>query len=157
MALLLNTPAPDFNLQSKNPEGPQEIRLSDNYGKNKTVLFFFPFAFSSICEPQTCSINDDLKSYADLNAAIYGISVDSPYALEKMRASNGLKFPLLSDFNKDVSTAYDVLYEDFNGYKGVAKRSAYVIDENGVILYAQVSDDPTQLPDYEQIKSILQK
>jgi len=81
--------------------------------------------------------------------------VDSPFALEKMAAVDGLKFPLLSDFNKDVARTYDVLFEDLLGFKGVAKRAAFVIDENGTIIYAESSDDPKQLPDFAAIKAAL--
>jgi peroxiredoxin len=155
MALQTNAPAPDFTLKTKNAEGLHDVRLSDNYGKQKTVLLFFPLAFTSVCMEEMCSVSSGIQDYADLNAAVYGISVDSPFALEKMAEVDALKFPLLSDFNKDVATAYDVLYPDLLGFKGVAKRSAFVIDENGTIIYAESSDDPKQLPDFDAIKAAL--
>jgi peroxiredoxin len=155
MALQANTPAPDFTLKTKNAEGLHDVTLSDNYGKKKTVLLFFPLAFTSVCMEEMCSVSSGIQDYADLNAAVYGISVDSPFALEKMAEVDGLKFPLLSDFNKDVATAYDVLYPDLLGFKGVAKRSAFVVDENGTLLYAESSDDPKQLPDFNAIKAAL--
>ncbi|NCG09188.1 MAG: redoxin domain-containing protein [Verrucomicrobia bacterium] len=156
MALAINSPAPDFTLKTKNAEGLHDVSLSENYGKKKTVLLFFPLAFTSVCMEEMCSVSSGIQEYADLNAAVYGISVDSPFALEKMAAVDGLKFPLLSDFNKDVATAYDVLYPDLLGFKGVAKRSAFVIDENGTIIYAESSDDPKQLPDFDAVKAALQ-
>jgi peroxiredoxin len=155
MALQTNAPAPDFTLKTKNAEGLHDVRLSDNYGKQKTVLLFFPLAFTSVCMEEMCSVSSGIQDYADLNAAVYGISVDSPFALEKMAEVDALKFPLLSDFNKDVATAYDVLYPDLLGFKGVAKRSAFVIDENGTIIYMESSDDPKQLPDFDAIKAAL--
>ncbi len=155
MALQANTPAPDFTLKTKNAEGLHDVTLSDNYGKKKTVLLFFPLAFTSVCMEEMCSVSSGIQDYADLNAAVYGISVDSPFALEKMAEADGLNFPLLSDFNKDVATAYDVLYPDLLGFKGVAKRSAFVVDENGTLLYAESSDDPKQLPDFNAIKAAL--
>ena len=108
--------APDFTLKTKNAEGLHDISLSANYGKKKTVLLFFPLAFTSVCVEEMCHVNSGLQEYADLNAAVYGISVDSPFALEKMAEADNLKFPLLSDFNKDVSQAYDVLYADLLGF-----------------------------------------
>ena len=102
-----------------------------------------------------CSVSSGIQDYKELNAAVYGISVDSPFCLEKMAAVDDLQFPLLSDFNKEVSSAYDVLFEDLIGFKGVAKRSAFVIDEAGTIVYAESSDNPKQLPDFEAIKSAL--
>lgn len=155
MAIAAQTTAPDFTLKTKNTEGLQEVSLSANYGKKKTVLLFFPLAFSSVCTEEMCQVNSGFQEYANLNAAVYGISIDSPFALEKMAEADNLKFPLLSDFNKDVSKAYDVLYEDFIGFKGVAKRSAFVIDENGLVIYAESSDDPKQLPDFDAIKAAL--
>ncbi|MGB0460659.1 MAG: redoxin domain-containing protein [Opitutales bacterium] len=155
MALQTNSSAPDFTLKTKNAEGLHDVRLSDNYGKQKTVLLFFPLAFTSVCMEEMCSVSSGIQDYADLNAAVYGISVDSPFALEKMAEVDALKFPLLSDFNKEVAAAYDVLYPDLLGFKGVAKRSAFVVDENGTIIYAESSDDPKQLPDFDAIKAAL--
>ncbi|MGB0344444.1 MAG: redoxin domain-containing protein [Coraliomargarita sp.] len=156
MALATGTQAPDFTLKTKNADGLQDVTLSGNLGKQKTVLLFFPLAFTSVCMEEMCSVNSGLDAYTRLNAAVYGISVDSPFALEKMAAVDNLQFPLLSDFNKEVSAAYDVLYPDLLGFKGVAKRSAFVIDENGVIVYSESSDDPKQLPDFDAIKAALE-
>ncbi|WP_269526952.1 redoxin domain-containing protein [Coraliomargarita parva] len=155
MALATGTQAPDFTLKTKNADGLQDVTLSDNYGKQKTVLLFFPLAFTSVCMEEMCSVSSGIQDYTSLNAAVYGISVDSPFSQEKMAQVDGLKFPLLSDFNKEVSKAYDVLFEDLLGFKGVSKRSAFVIDENGSIVYSESSDDPKQLPDFEAIKAAL--
>jgi peroxiredoxin len=104
---------------------------------------------------EACSVRDDLKAYEELNAKVYGISVDSPFAQEAMALKENLNFPLLSDFNKTVSKSYHVLYEDFIGFEGVAKRSAFVISSEGNITFAWSSDDPKQLPDFNQIKQAL--
>jgi len=155
MALTTGTKAPEFTLKTKNADGLADISLSDNFGKQKTVLLFFPLAFTSVCMDEMCSVNSGIQKYKDLNAAVYGISVDSPFTLEKMALVDNLQFPLLSDFNKEVSAAYDVLFEDLLGFKGVAKRSAFVIDEDGIIIYAESSDDPKQLPDFDAIMAAL--
>ena len=156
MAIATGTKAPDFTLKSKNEEGLADVALSDNFGKSSTVLLFFPFAFSSVCQDELCSIRDSLADYEGLSAQVYGISVDSPFSQEAFaQANDGFKFPLLSDFNKDVSTAYDVLFEDLFGFKGVSKRSAFVIDKKGTVVYSESSDDPKQLPDFEAIKAAL--
>ena len=156
MALATGTKAPEFSLKSKNDEGLQDISLSDNLGKKKTVLLFFPLAFTSVCMKEMCDVSAGISAYNDLNAAVYGISVDSPFAQEQMAKVDGLKFPLLSDFNKEVSAAYDVLYADLLGFKGVSKRSAFVIDENGVIIYSESFEDPHDLPNFDAIKAALQ-
>lgn len=155
MALSKGSKAPEFTLKTKTAEGLADVSLADNFGKQKTVLLFFPLAFTSVCMDEMCAVNQSLDDYSKLNAQVYGISVDSPFTQEKMAEVDNLKFPLLSDFNKEVARAYDVLFEDLLGLKGVAKRSAFVIDEEGTIIYAESSDDPKQLPDFEAIKAAL--
>ena len=155
MALATGTKAPDFTLKTKNAEGLQDVTLSDNLGKKKTVLLFFPLAFTSVCMQEMCDVSAGIAAYNDLNATVYGISIDSPFAQEQMAKVDKLQFPLLSDFNKEVSKAYDVLYADLLGFKGVSKRSAFVIDETGVILYSESSEDPHDLPNFDAIKAAL--
>jgi peroxiredoxin len=155
MALATGTTAPNFTLKTKNDDGLADISLSDNLGKKKTVLLFFPLAFTSVCMKEMCDVSDSITAYNNLNAAVYGISVDSPFAQEQMAKVDGLKFPLLSDFNKEVSKAYDVLYADLLGFKGVSKRSAFVIDEKGIIIYSESSEDPHDLPNFDAIKAAL--
>lgn len=155
MSLNIGDNAPNFTLKTKNADGLKDISLSDHQSKQAVVLLFFPFAFTGVCTEEACSVRDDLSSYNDLNAQVYGISVDSPFAQEAMALKENLNFPLLSDFNKDVSKSYGVLYEDFIGFAGVAKRSAFVISKDGTILFAWSSDDPKELPDFEAIKSSL--
>jgi peroxiredoxin len=155
MSLNIGDNAPDFSLKTKNADGLKDISLSDHKEKQAVVLLFFPFAFTSVCTEETCSVRDDISSYNDLNAQVYGISVDSPFAQEIMAQKENLNFPLLSDFNKDVSKSYGVLYEDFIGFAGVSKRAAFVVSKDGVILYAWSSDDPKQLPDFSAIKDAL--
>ena len=155
MTLLVGSPAPDFSLKTKTPEGLSDITLSSFNGEASVVLLFFPFAFTGVCTEETCSVRDDLSSYETLNTKVFGISVDSPFAQEAMAIKENLNFPLLSDFNKDVSSAYGVLYEDFIGFKGVSKRSAFVISKSGEIIFAWSSEDPKQLPDFTAIKEVL--
>ncbi len=156
MALQKDTKAPDFVLKHKTADGLADVRLSDNFGKKKTVLLFFPLSFTGVCTAELCSVQDSLKQYEQLNAAVYGISVDSPFSQEVFAKQEGIKFPLLSDFNREVATAYDVLFPELLGFKGVAKRSAFVIDENGKIVFSSSSDDPKVLPDFDAIKKALQ-
>ena len=155
MALETGSKAPDFTLKTKTSEGLESVTLSDNFGKKKTVLLFFPLAFTSVCMEEMCSVSSGIDSYESLDAQVYGISVDSPFTLEKMAAVDGLKFPLLSDFNKEVSEDYDVLFDELLGFKGVAKRSAFVIDTDGTIVYSESSDNPKQLPNFDAIKAAL--
>lgn len=152
MQLTKNTPAPDFTLYS---DEKKEVSLSDYTGKN-VVLLFFPLAFTGVCTQELCSMRDDIASYNDLNAEVLAVSVDSPFVLEKFKQEQGFNFPLLSDFNTEVSRAYGSIYEDFvMNMHGVSKRSAFVIDGNGKIQYAEVLDNAGEVPDFEQVKETL--
>ena len=135
MSLQPGQPAPQFTLISTKKK---PVSLSDFKGK-KVVLHFFPMAFTGTCTTQLCTMRDNFGYYDGLNAVILGISVDSPFTLAKYKEVNNYQFELLSDFNKEVSTAYGCIYEEFVlGLKGVSKRSAFVIDEEQNIIYAEV-------------------
>ncbi len=153
MSLKINEAAPNFKLMNTDKK---EVSLSDLKGKN-TVLLFFPLAFTSVCTSELCSIRDNYSVYNQLNAEVYGISVDSLFSLGKFKEEQRLNFDLLSDFNKETSKAYHTLYESFAfGMQGVSKRSAFVIDKNGILKYAEVLENAGQLPDFDAIKTTLQ-
>jgi peroxiredoxin len=155
MALSIGNQAPDFTLKQKTAEGLADVTLSANFGKRKSVILFFPLAFTSVCTEEMCSVTQGLAEYADLNAAVYAISVDSPFAQEAWAKANGITVPVLSDFNKTVAKAYDVLYPDLLGFEGVSKRAAFVVDEAGLIVHSQSNDDPKVMPDFAAIKAAL--
>jgi peroxiredoxin len=155
MALSTGTKAPSFTLKTKTADGLEDVSLSTHLGEKKVVLLFFPLAFTSVCQDELCSVSGGLDQYASLDAVVYGISVDSPFAQEAFAQKAGIKLPLLSDFNKEVAAAYDVLYADLLGFKGVAKRSAFVVDKDGTIAYSWSSEDPKQLPDFDEIQGAL--
>lgn len=141
-------PAPDFTLYDSDRK---RVRLSEMRGKN-VLLLFFPLAFTSVCTAELCSIRDDLKKYESLNAHPFGISVDSLYSLSRFKRDQDLNFPLLSDFNKEVSKMYGSLYDSFSyGMKGVSKRSAFLIDKEGIVKYAEVLENAENQPDLEAI------
>ncbi len=144
--------APDFKLFNTNKK---PVVLNELRGKN-VVLLFFPLAFTSTCTAELCSTRDDLSFYNTTNAEVFGISIDSLFTLKKFKEELNLNFELLSDFNKDASLAYDSLYESFVfDMKGVGKRSAFVIDKNGIIQYAEVLEDAGKVPDFKAIKNCL--
>ena len=155
MNLKIGDKAPGFSLKRKTAEGLQDVSLSDYQGKKNVVVLFFPLAYTSVCTDEMCSVSQGLSEYEGLNAQVLGISVDSPFAQEAWAKANNITIPLLSDFNKDVSAAYGSQYEDLLGFKGVAKRSAFVIDKDGVVRYASISDDPKVVPDFNAIKACL--
>lgn len=151
MAIQIGQKAPDFTLKDTEKN---EVTLSKQNGKN-AVLLFFPLAFTGVCTKELCSVRDNFSVYNELNANVYGISVDSSATLNKFRAEQNLNFPLLSDFNKDVAKSYDALYDDFFGMRGVAKRSAFVIDKDGIVRYAEVLENAGDVPNFEAIKNTL--
>jgi len=155
MALAIGTKAPVFSLKSKSSDGLVDVALADSLGKQNIVLLFFPLAFTGVCQEEMCSVSSGLKDYENLDAEVWGISVDSPFAQEGWAHANNIQIKLLSDFNKEVAASYDVLYDDLLGFKGVAKRSAFVINKAGDITYSWVTEDPHNLPNFDEIKAAL--
>jgi len=154
MSINIGDSAPDFTLKSH--QGG-EVQLSALKGDNVLVLFF-PFAFSGVCTKELCQTRDDIAFYNSVNAKVLGISVDSHHTQAKFAEVNGLDFPLLSDFNKNVMTAYGTIYDDFIGYyQGVAKRSAFVVDKEGVVRYAEVLESAGDIPNFEAIQGVLKE
>ena len=152
MALQIGDKAPDFTLFSSDLK---EVKLSDFAGK-KVIIHFFPMAFTGVCTTQLCTLRDNFSFYEGLNAQILGISVDSPFTLAKFKEENNYQFPLLSDFNKEVSKAYGAQYEEFVfNLKGVAKRSAFVLDADHKIIYAEVLESAGDLPDFAAIDALI--
>ena len=153
MKIEVGQTAPDFTLYDS---AKNKVTLSDLKGQN-VLLLFFPFAFTSTCTAELCSVRDNISFYNNVNAKVFGISVDSLYTLAKYKADQNLNFTLLSDFNKDVSSLYGSLYEMF-GYnmKGVSKRAAFVIDRNGVVRYAEVLENASEQPNFENITLTLE-
>ena len=156
MSLSVGDQAPGFTLKRKHADGLDDVSLSDYQGQKNVVILFFPLAYTSVCTDELCSVSQGLEAYDNLNAQVLGISVDSPFAQEAWANTNDITIPLLSDFNKEVSAAYGSQFEDLLGFKGVAKRSAFVVDKNGVVQFASVSDDPKVVPDFEAIKACLE-
>lgn len=152
MALKIGDTAPDFTLRDSDK---QEVSLHSYKGKNVVVLFF-PLAFTGVCTTELCSLRDNMNIYNGLNASVLAISVDSLFTLDKFKQEQGYNFPLLSDFNKEVSAAYGSLYDNFVlDMKGVSKRSAFVMDKDGVIQYAEVLEDAGKIPDFDAIQNVL--
>jgi glutaredoxin-dependent peroxiredoxin len=154
MALSIGDQAPGFTLKRKAGD-LVDVSLADYKGKKNVVLLFVPLAYTSVCTDELCSVSGGLSDYEGLDAEVLAISVDSPFAQEAWAEASNISVPLLSDFNKDVCQAYGCMFEDLLGFKGVAKRSAFVIDKEGVVRFAAVSDDAGEVPDFDAIKSCL--
>ncbi len=152
MALSTGDKAPSFTLFDSDKN---KVSLEDYKGKN-VLLLFFPLAFSGVCTTELCGVRDGIREYQQMNAEVLAISIDSPFALAAFKKEQSYNFPLLSDFNKDIASAYGALYDEFAfGMKGVAKRSAFVIDGDGTIRYAEVLENAGDVPNFEAIKETL--
>lgn len=130
--------------------------LSDFLGK-KIVLAFFPGAFTGACTKEMCAFRDSTNKLKQLGADVVAVSVDAPFSNRAFKDQNKLEFPVLSDYNREVGRAYDILHGDFAGLKGylAMKRSVFVLDSDGIIKYSWVSDDPGKEPPYEEITKVL--
>jgi glutaredoxin-dependent peroxiredoxin len=153
MSISVGAMAPSFNLFSSDKA---KVSSSDYAGKNLVVLFF-PLAFTGVCTAELCTMRDGLAAFNSLNTDVVGISVDSLFTLDKFKQDNKINFPLLSDFNKEASKAFDSLYDVFPAFDmhGVSKRSAFVINTQGEIIYVEYCATPGDQPDYAAIKAVL--
>lgn len=157
MAVEVGQRAPDFTLPLCDGRSIGTFTLSEHLGKGPLVLAFFPLAFSPVCTDELCQLSDGFDKFEQLNAEVYGISVDSPFALNAFINAHKLKLKLLSDFNKEVARTYGVLHEELRGLKGVAKRSVFVLDKEGVVRYRWVTDDPTVMPNFAEVEGALRQ
>lgn len=145
--------APTFELYDTN----LKLRSLDEFKGKKTVIAFYPGAFTSVCQKELCALRDSMAKFNKLNAQVVGVSVDGPFANKAFADQNKLEFPILCDFGREVSKLYGGVHEDFVGIKGysVSKRSVFVIDADGKVAYAWVSEDPGKEPDYSEIEEKL--
>ncbi len=160
MTLQTGDSAPDFTLTTLGPDGPALVNLSQITPGKKTVLLFFPMAFTGGCTTEMCEVSTSLDRYTELGAQVFAVSGDNPFAQAAWAEKEGITVPLLSDYEHQVAEQWGVAYDSFLPDKnltmgGVTKRSAFVIDGEGVIRYAEVNDNPGQNPDFEAIQSIL--
>src|SRR5258708_24571651 len=153
MSATVRSKAPDFALMNENREA---VTLRSQKG-HPVVLAFVAAAFSGVCTKELCTFRDSMAKLNSAKAQVYGISVDTFFTLGAFKKDQNLNFPLLSDFNKDVIRAYGVFNEDMIGLKGIAKRSTFVIDKDGVVRYAEVLEDARNEPNYDKVFEALAK
>ncbi|MFN4971714.1 MAG: redoxin domain-containing protein [Bacteroidota bacterium] len=154
MTLKKGDKAPSFTLVNSDKK---KVSLEDFKGKN-LIVHFFPASFTGVCTTQLCTVRDAIHLYSNDKAEVVAISVDLPHTLAKFKEDQNLNFQLLSDFNKEAIRAYGTIYEEWIlGLKGVAKRSAFVIDGDGIIQYAEVLENAGELPNFEAINETLKE
>lgn len=143
--------APDFTLFDSEKK---KLTLGSFKKKNNVLLLFFPLAFTGVCTKELCAVRDEMSLYENDHVQVLGISVDSVFTLDRYKQDLGIGYPLLSDFNKEVSTLYNSIYDSFTDMEmqGVSKRSAFLIDREGIIQYAEVLENAGEMPDFNKIK-----
>jgi peroxiredoxin len=147
MAVAVGSKAPDFTLTNQDREA---VTLSKLQGK-PVVLAFFPAAFSGVCTRELCTFRDSMAQLGKADAQVFGISVDTFFALKAFQDQQKLTFPLLSDFNKTAMRDYGAFNEDMIGMHGIAKRATFVIDKDGVVRHAEVLEDARNEPNYDAV------
>ena len=157
MAIPTGTQAPDFTLKSKTAAGLVDVKLSENFGKASTVVLFFPLAYTSVCTAEMCDQSSGLAEYEKLGAKVIAISVDSPFTQEAWAKANNIHLTLVSDLNKTVTKAYDVVFPMLAGVGDTSARAAFVIDKTGVVQYSEQTPTPKDLPNFPAIKAVLAK
>ncbi|MCL4342608.1 MAG: redoxin domain-containing protein [Candidatus Thermoplasmatota archaeon] len=155
MTAEIGKPAPDFSLVGSD----LKIRSLKDFAGSKTLILFFPGAFTGVCTKEMCSIRDNISKYNRVKAKVVGISVDSPFSLAQFAKENNLTFELLSDANRTVSKSYGALHENFINISTLtaSKRAAFILDSSGIVRYKWISEDPKVEPDYEKLISELGK
>lgn len=157
MPLAIGAQAPDFILKTSTKDGLKDVRLSDNFGKKKSVILFFPLAFTGVCTQEMCTVSGGLSDYTGLEAEVYGISVDSPFAQAAWAKENKITVTLLSDLNKTTAAAYGVVFHGLAGIGDTAARAAFVVGKDGVIAYAEQTATPKDLPNFAAVKAAVAK
>jgi len=163
MAIEVGSKAPEFTLKSSNAAGEKDdfglsdVSLSANFGEKNTVLLFVPLAFTGVCTNELCDVTAGLGGYAELNAEVIAISVDSPFAQGQWAEKENIGVTVASDLNKQTAKDYGVLLEDLIGVGSVSARAAFVVDKEGTVQYAEQTATPLELPNFDAIKETLAK
>lgn len=155
MPIAVGSAAPDFTLKSKNADGLADVKLSELTAQGPVVLLFFPLAYTGVCTAEMCDVTSGIAAYESVGAKVIGISVDSPFTQEAWAKANGIKVTLVSDLNKDVTKAYDVLFPMLAGVGDTSARAAFVIGKDGKVKYAEKTATPKDLPNFAAVKAAI--
>ena len=157
MPIATGTKAPDFTLKTMTADGLKDVKLSDNFGKRKTLILFFPLAFTGTCTKEMCDVSPGLGDYSGLDAEVYGISVDSPFAQAAWAKQNKITVTLLSDLNKKTAAGLRGHLPGLAGIGDTSARAAFVVGTDGIVKYAEQTATPKDLPNFAAIKAAIAK
>ena len=161
MPIDIGTQVKDFTVLKADGEKVEAFKLSDNLGKENVVFAFFPLAFTGVCTAEMCTFRDSIAQFGDLKAKVYGVSVDSPFTQNQFIQKEKLNFPLLSDFNRELVDSFGVRRTQSigpaPGLFGVANRSVFVVGKDGKVAYKWFSENPKDLPPFDDVKAALKK
>jgi peroxiredoxin len=131
LSLRIGDPAPDFTLSD---QFGQQVSLGDFRGRKAIAILFYPFAFSGVCTGELSGVRTRLAEFLTFDTEVLAISCDPIYALRAFSDQEGLNFTLLSDFwpHGQVASAYEV----FDEAHGMARRSSYVVDKDGILRWS---------------------
>jgi peroxiredoxin len=154
MPVKVGDKAPDFTLF----DTEKKSRTLKEFLGKKTVLAFYPGAFTGVCDKELCTFRDALATFNNLNAQVVGISVNDPFSSKGFAKVYNLNFPLLSDLTRQTVKTYSGVHENFAGLTGysVSKRAIFILDRNGIVKYAWISENPGNEPNYDEITKALQ-
>jgi peroxiredoxin len=155
MAITVGMKAPDFTLFDTD----RKQRTLKEFLGRKTLLAFYPGAFTGVCTKEMCALRDAMTAFNEMQAQVVGISVDAPAANKGFADVNRIAFPLLSDVGRTVSRMYCGTHQDFGGVTGLetSKRAVFLLDAGGTVRHAWISENPAAEPDYAEIRSALAK
>lgn len=145
--------APGFEI----PDTELKMRTLQEFAGKKVIISFFVAASSPVCQTELCTFRDSQSELASMGAQVVAVSNDGPFANKAFAEKNGIQFPVLADYASKAIRDYGVLMPDLLHIKGynAAKRSVFVVMEDGTVGYKWVSDDPLKEPDYGKIRDFV--
>lgn len=149
MPLAPGTAAPDFTLPTLTADGVEKVALSAHRHHDVVVLLFFPAVNTSVCTHEMCHVNEEIPALQD--AAVYGVSVDLPWAQRMWADASAIAVPLLSDHDLAVTKAYQAVWPDFAGI-AVSARASFVIGRDGLVKYSEQTPTLGDLPDFTRLQ-----
>ncbi len=144
--MLVTNPAPDFTATAVLADGSivEDFKLSENYGKKGTVVFFYPLDFTFVCPSEIIAFSRRYEEFQKRGVNVVGVSVDSQFSHFAWRETpvkkggiGSINFPLVADITKNIARDYDVLLND-----AVALRGSFLIDDKGIVRHAVINDLP---------------